>query len=200
MNLNVRKGDNVKVLTGKDKGKTGKILATDPQNNKVLVEGVNISTHHLKARSATEPSSIKKVEAPIDASNVQIICPSCGKAARVKHQVIDGKNARICIKCGASLDAALKAEKTKKKADKADKKSKKKADKVEDNAVTEEATTETAATETAPKKTTAKKTTTKKSTTATADGEKKPAAKKTTTKKTTAKKTTASDASASDKE
>lgn len=124
-NLNVRKGDNVKVLTGKDKGKTGKVLATDPKTKKVLVEGVNIATHHLKPRSATEQGGKKKVEAPIDSSNVQIICPSCGKSVRVRHQVIDGKNARVCAKCGGSLDAALKAEKTKKKADKADKKAKK---------------------------------------------------------------------------
>lgn len=124
-NLNVRKGDNVKVLTGKDKGKTGKVLATDPKTNKVLVEGVNMATHHLKPRSATEQGGKKKVEAPIDSSNVQILCPSCGKSVRVRHQVIDGKNARICAKCGGSLDAALKAEKTKKKADKAEKKAKK---------------------------------------------------------------------------
>ena len=121
-NLNVRKGDNVKVLTGKDKGKTGKVLATDPKTNKVLVEGVNIATHHLKARSATEQGGKKKVEAPIDVSNVQIICPSCGQHVRVRHQEIDGKNARICAKCGASLDAALKADKAKKKADKKAKK------------------------------------------------------------------------------
>ena len=121
-NLNVRKGDNVKVLTGKDKGKTGKVLATDPKTNKVLVEGVNIATHHLKARSATEQGGKKKVEAPIDVSNVQIICPSCGQHVRVRHQEIDGKNARICAKCGASLDAALKADKKAKKADKKAKK------------------------------------------------------------------------------
>lgn len=118
MNLNVRKGDNVKVLTGKDKGKTGKVLATDPKTNKVLVEGVNFATHHIKARQAGQQSAIKKVEAPLDVSNVQIVCPSCGKNARVRHQEIDGKNARICAKCGASLDAALKAEKAKKKTEK----------------------------------------------------------------------------------
>ena len=122
MNLNVRKGDNVKVLTGKDKGKTGKVLATDPKTNKVLVEGVNYATHHLKARQAGQQSAIKKVEAPLDVSNVQIVCPSCGKSVRVRHQEIDGKNARICAKCGASLDAALKAEKAKKNTEKAAKK------------------------------------------------------------------------------
>ena len=125
-NLHVRKGDNVKVLTGKDKGKTGKILATDPKTQMVLVEGVNIATHHIKPRSATEQGGRKKVEAPIAASNVQIICPSCGESVRIRHKELDGKNARICAKCGASLDAALKADKSAKKAkDKADKKAKK---------------------------------------------------------------------------
>ena len=148
-NLHVRKGDNVKVLTGKDKGKTGKILATDPKTAMVLVEGVNIATHHIKPRSATEQGGRKKVEAPIAASNVQIICPSCGKSVRARHQEIDGKNARICAKCGASLDAALKA-------DKADKKAKKAADKKAKKAKDE--ATEEVAEETKAKKTTAKKT------------------------------------------
>ena len=130
-NLNVRKGDNVKVLTGKDKGKTGKVLATEPSTGKVLVEGVNMATHHIKPRSATEQGGRKQVEAPIDSSNVQIICPSCNKSVRVRHQVIDGKNARICAKCGASLDASLKADK---KAKKAAEKKAKKADKDADKA------------------------------------------------------------------
>ncbi len=166
-NLNVRKGDNVKVLTGKDKGKTGKILATDPKSGKVLVEGINIATHHYKARSANEQSGKKKVEAPIDVSNVQIVCPSCGKSVRVRHQVIDGKNARICAKCEASLDAALKAEKTKKKADKKAKKTTKANAEAE---VKEQESETVAAPETAEEKTTVKKTA------------KKPAAKKTATK------------------
>lgn len=156
-NLHVRKGDNVKVLTGKDKGKTGKILATDPKTAMVLVEGVNIATHHIKPRSATEQGGRKKVEAPIAASNVQIICPSCGKSVRARHQEIDGKNARICAKCGASLDAALKADKADKKAKKA---ADKKAKKAKDEA-TEEVAEETKTT----KKTAAKKTTKKAETT-----------------------------------
>ncbi len=159
MNLNVRKGDNVKVLTGKDKGKTGKVLATDPKTNKVLVEGVNISTHHVKARSATEQGGRKKIEAPIDCSNVQLICPSCNKSVRVRHQEIDGKNARVCAKCGASLDVSLKADK-KSKTDKKVKKSAKTA---------EPESTESAATEAAEKPA------------------KKPAAKKTAAKKPAAK-------------
>ena len=108
--LNVRKGDNVKVLAGKDKGKTGKVIATDPKTAKVLVEGVNMATHHVKPRSATEQGGKKTIEAPIDVSNVQIICPSCDR------------HVRVCAKCGASLDVAAKADKTKKKADKKAKK------------------------------------------------------------------------------
>lgn len=120
-NLNVRKGDNVKVLTGKDKGKTGKVLATDPKSGKVLVEGINVATRHKKARSANDQGGKIKFEAPIDGSNVQVICPSCGQHVRVRHQEVDGKNVRICAKCGAGLDVAVKPDK-KKKADKADKK------------------------------------------------------------------------------
>ena len=117
MNLNVRKGDNVIVLTGKDKGKTGKVLATSPKTGKVLVEGVNIATHHNKPRSATEQGGIKKVEAGIDVSNVQIICPSCNKNARVRHGEANGKAVRVCAKCGANLDEK-KPDKSKKKAEK----------------------------------------------------------------------------------
>lgn len=160
MNLNVRKGDNVKVLTGKDRGKTGKVLATDPKTGKVLVEGVNYATHHIKARSATEQGGKKKVEAPLDVSNVQIICPSCGQHVRVRHQEIDGKNARICAKCGASLDAALKADKSKKKADKTDKKAKKVKAPEQASESAEAPQTETPAEEA--KKPTAKKTAAKK--------------------------------------
>ena len=174
MNLNVRKGDNVKVLAGKDKGKTGKVLATDPKSGRVLVEGVNIATHHVKARSANEQSGKKKIEAPLDVSNVQIICPSCGKNVRVRHEKIDGKNARICAKCGASLDASLKADKAKKKADKKAA-PKKKADK-------EAPATETAAAEAATEAKPEEKETAKKA------PAKKPAAKKTTTAKKPAEK------------
>lgn len=123
--LNVKKGDNVKILTGKDKGRTGKVIATDPKTKKVLVEGINMATHHMKPRSASDHGGKKTVEAPVDCSNVQIICPSCSEAVRVRHQVKDGKNMRICAKCGASLDAAVKTDKAKKKAEKAEKKAKK---------------------------------------------------------------------------
>ena len=104
MNMTVKKGDTVLVITGKDKGKTGKVLEVFPKNNRVLVEGVNIVSKHKKARTQQEQSAIIKKNAPIDASNVMVVCSVCGKATRVAHKEIDGKKVRVCKKCSASLD------------------------------------------------------------------------------------------------
>lgn len=104
MNMTVKKGDNVVVIAGKEKGKTGKVLEVFPKDNRVLVENVNIVTKHKKARSQNEKSEIVKMSAPIDASNVMVVCPVCGKATRVAHKEIEGKKARACKKCTASLD------------------------------------------------------------------------------------------------
>ena len=104
MSRTVKKGDNVVVITGKDKGKTGKVTDVSPKDNKVLVDGVNIVTKHQKARRQDEKSQIVKKNAPIEASNVMIVCPNCGKATRVAHKEINGKNVRTCKKCSASLD------------------------------------------------------------------------------------------------
>ena len=104
MSMTVKKGDNVVVITGKDKGKIGKVLEVFPKDNKVLVDGVNIVTKHKKARTQQEKSEIVKKAAPFEASNVLVVCPVCGKATRVAHKEINGKNARVCKKCSASLD------------------------------------------------------------------------------------------------
>lgn len=107
--MKVKKNDNVVVLTGKDKKKTGKVLAVLPKANKVIVEGVNVQSKSKKARSANDTSEIIKKEGAIDASNVLVICPVCNKATRVAHAEVDGKKVRVCKKCNASLEA--KAEK-----------------------------------------------------------------------------------------
>lgn len=166
MALHVKKGDNVLVLAGKDKGKTGKVLSANPANHTVVVDGVNVVTKHRKPRSAQQPGGIEKVNGNIDSSNVQIICPACGKATRVGNAEVNSKKSRVCVKCGASLDA---------KAAKAEKKTAKKTAKTAETAV------ETPAEEKPVKKTAAKKTTTKKTEGA---AEKKTAAKKTAAKKT----------------
>lgn len=103
--MKVKVNDNVLVLTGKYKGKQGKVLKADPKAGTVIVEGVNIVSKHEKARKANETSRIVTEEAPIDVSNVEVVCDKCGKATRVKHAVVDGKKVRVC-KCGAVLDKA----------------------------------------------------------------------------------------------
>ena len=109
--MNVKLNDNVLVLTGKDKGKTGRVIATSPKAGTVTVEGVNIQKKHQKARKATDVSGIVKKEGAIDASNVMVICDKCGKATRVKHAFVEEggkqKKVRVC-KCGAVLDKAFK--------------------------------------------------------------------------------------------
>lgn len=104
--MNVKINDNVLVIAGKDKGKQGKVLATSPKANTVVVEGVRIQKKHEKARKANETSKIVEVPGPVDASDVMVVCPVCGKATRVKHGVADGKKVRVCAKCGATLDKA----------------------------------------------------------------------------------------------
>lgn len=118
--MKVKKNDTVLVLTGKDAGKTGKVLSSDPKANKVKVDGVNVQKRSQKARKANETSQIVSQVGAIDASNVMVVCPACGKATRVAHKEIDGKKVRVCKKCGASLDAAPEAKKAVKKAAKAD--------------------------------------------------------------------------------
>ncbi len=103
--MNVKVNDNVLVIAGKDKGVQGKVLATSPKANTVVVEGVRIQKKHQKARKANETSKIVEVPGPIDASNVMVVCPVCKKATRVKHNVVDGKKVRVC-ECGAVLDKA----------------------------------------------------------------------------------------------
>ena len=121
--LNVKKGDNVLVLAGQDKGKKGTVISASPKAQTVRVEGVNVVTKHVKPRGAQNPGGIMKEPGNIHVSNVQVICPDCGKPTRVAHAIVDGKKARVCKHCGASLDKQAKAAVKKEK--KAAKKAKK---------------------------------------------------------------------------
>ena len=102
--MKVKKNDTVLVLTGKDAGKTGKVIASNPADNKIKVDGVNVQLKSKKARSANETSAIVKQVGAIDASNVLVVCPACGKATRVAYKLEGDKKLRVCKKCGASLD------------------------------------------------------------------------------------------------
>ena len=147
--MRIKKGDTVLVITGKDKGKTGKVDAVYSDKNKVLVDNVNVVTKHQKPKSQQDKGGIVKKTAPIEASNVMVVCPVCNKATRVAHKEIDGKKVRVCKKCGASLDKEF-VKQAKKDAKKAVKK-----------VVKEEAKTEG---KTTAKKSTAKSTTKKSET------------------------------------
>ena len=101
--MKIRKDDTVVVLSGRDKGAKGKILSVDPKAGKVIVEGVSVATKHQKPRKQGEEGGIIKVETPIYACKVMVICPKCGKPTRVGHAFADGKKSRACKKCGASF-------------------------------------------------------------------------------------------------
>ena len=116
MSLNVKQVDNVVVIAGKDKGKTGRVLSANPSAETVKVDNVNIITKHRKPRGPQQPGGKTTEPGNIHVSNVQIICPSCNKATRVKAGEAEGKKARVCVKCGASLDAKAKVDKKKKSA------------------------------------------------------------------------------------
>ena len=108
--LQVKTGDTVIVISGEDKGKTGKVQKAYPSKGKIVVEGVAMVKKHQKPRGQGMPGGIIEKEAPIDASNVMVICPKCGKPTRVGHVFVEGegkasrRKRRICKKCKAVFD------------------------------------------------------------------------------------------------
>ena len=103
--MKIKKGDMVKVIAGKDKGKEGKVVTAIPSKNKVIVEGVATAMKHQKARYQGQESGILHKDMPIDASNVMRVCPKCGKAARTGVKVMeDGSKVRYCKKCNETYN------------------------------------------------------------------------------------------------
>ncbi len=101
--MRIKKGDKVKILSGKDRGKTGKVLKVLPKFDRVVVENINLMKRHKKARQTGEQSERVTVAMPIKSSNVQLICPKCSKPTRIGHKKVDGKNVRVCKKCEAEV-------------------------------------------------------------------------------------------------
>ncbi len=103
--LHVRTDDVVVVISGKDKGKKGKVLSASPKTGRVVVAGVAMVTKHQKPRSAGAPGGIIHRESAIAASKVMLVCGSCGKATRNAHKILDdGAKVRVCKKCGATFE------------------------------------------------------------------------------------------------
>ena len=106
--MHVKTGDTVIVISGEyANGKEpaiGKVIGVSPKEGKVMVEGVQIVSKHVKPRRQGEAGGRIEQEGTIDASNVMLVCPKCGKATRVAHQIVDGKKVRVCKKCGKVMD------------------------------------------------------------------------------------------------
>ncbi|MBQ3442301.1 MAG: 50S ribosomal protein L24 [Selenomonadaceae bacterium] len=102
--LHVKKGDTVVVLSGKDKGKQGKVISAMPKAGKVVVEGVNKVKRHSKPSLKVPQGGIITKEMPLHACKVQLVCPACNKPTRIGHKDVNGKNSRVCKKCGEVIE------------------------------------------------------------------------------------------------
>ncbi|MEK7672515.1 MAG: 50S ribosomal protein L24 [Patescibacteria group bacterium] len=105
--MKVKLNDQVEVIAGKDKGKKSKVVKVLVKQNKIVVEKINMHTKFIK-KSNSKPGERIQFEAPIDASNVMLVCTSCGKKTRVGYEVEDGKKQRFCKKCNAIQDKITK--------------------------------------------------------------------------------------------
>ena len=101
--MNVKKGDTVQVITGKDKGQTGKVITVIPKEGKVVVEKVNMVSRHVKARKQGDESGIIQKEAPLYASKVMLFCPKCNRGVRSGRKMNGDKKVRVCKRCGAEI-------------------------------------------------------------------------------------------------
>ena len=105
MKFSIRKDDKVAVISGKDKGKQGRVLAVNPSSQRVTVERVNLAKKALRPKSEQEQGGIIEIEAPLHVSNVMLICPACNKPTRISSKRSDkGKRIRVCKKCGKDID------------------------------------------------------------------------------------------------
>ena len=101
--MHIKRDDEVIVVSGDDKGKRGKVIEVAPKEGKIIVDGVNIVSKHVKPRRQGEPGGIIKTAGPIYACKVLLYCSKCGKGVRIKHKIADTKKSRICAKCGDEL-------------------------------------------------------------------------------------------------
>ena len=101
--LKVKKGDNVMILSGNDKGKTGEVLQVIPKSEKIIVKGVNVRKKHVKQRKQGEQAGIIPSECPIHISKVAVICPKCGKPTRIGFSIEKDEKVRVCKKCNAEI-------------------------------------------------------------------------------------------------
>lgn len=103
--MQIRKNDSVMVIAGKERGKTGKILRVLPEKRTVLIERINLMKRHSRPRGPQQPGGIVEKEAPIEASNIMIMCDKCNAPVRIgRKRLADGEKIRVCRRCGEALD------------------------------------------------------------------------------------------------
>ena len=100
--MKIHKGDTVKIITGKDKDKTGKILKVLLKKNSILIEGLNLYKKHVRSKRQGEKGEMVLVPRPIDVSNVMLVCSNCGQAVKIGYRFDAERKLRICKKCGAA--------------------------------------------------------------------------------------------------
>lgn len=101
--MKIKKGDNVLVIAGKDRGKKGKVLRALPRTAGIVVEGANIRKKHVRAKRAGQKGQIVEMPGIFSVSNVKLLCPKCGKAIRIGYKVEAGKKVRVCKKCNTEI-------------------------------------------------------------------------------------------------
>jgi len=102
--LNIKKGDEVKVLAGKDKGKTGKVIEVRPKISKIVIEGINISVRFSRPKKQGQKGQRMELPSPMPLGKVMLVCPHCGKPTRVAHTITENGNFRNCKHCGKLIN------------------------------------------------------------------------------------------------
>jgi|SRR3990167_4967861 len=101
--MKIHKGDTIKIIIGKDSGKTGKVLKVIPKKDKILIEGLNLFKKHVRPKKTGEKGQTILVPRPINVSNAMILCASCGRPTKIGYRLESGKKERICKKCKAKI-------------------------------------------------------------------------------------------------
>jgi len=101
--MKIKKGDQVLIIAGKDKGKTGKVMTSFPERGKITIEGMNLRKKHMRPKKSGEKGQVIHLPGPVDVSNVKIVCSKCGKAARVGYKTLENKKYRICKICSQEI-------------------------------------------------------------------------------------------------
>ncbi len=103
MGVKIKKGDQVLVIAGKDRGRKGKVIQALPKGGRVVVEGLNIRKKHVRPKKEGEKGQVVEVPVPLPVSDVKLICPKCGKPTRVGYKIEGNKKYRICKKCNREI-------------------------------------------------------------------------------------------------